>query len=113
MASAIKKIPAEKTGVAIGFYNLTINIAIPVGIAYTAKLIDIEPTFLSGLTQGSGHTAHAYATVLWILAGITAVAFVVYVASDRYLTRREKQRGETLDGDNAVDPAAAEAYALS
>ena len=98
MASAIKKIPAEKTGVAIGFYNLTINIAIPVGIAYTAKLIDIEPTFLSGLTQGSGHTAHAYATVLWILAGITAVAFVVYVASDRYLTRREKRRGETLDG---------------
>ncbi|MEJ4113478.1 MFS transporter [Corynebacterium kroppenstedtii] len=104
MASAIKEIPAEKTGVAIGFYNLTINIAIPVGIAYTAKLIDIEPTFFSGLTVGSGHVSHAYGTVLWILAAIVAVAFFVYVLSDRYLTWRDhRRRGVVASGARGDD----------
>ena len=39
--TALRNISAVKSGIAIGFYNLTINIAIPLGIAYTAKLQDL------------------------------------------------------------------------
>ena len=41
VATAIGNIPAAKSGIAIGFYNLTINVAVPLGIAYSAKLVDL------------------------------------------------------------------------
>ena len=72
--TALSNIPAEKSGIAIGFYNLTINIAIPLGIAYTAKLMDV------GLS---------YNTIIWILAAIAAIGAVVYIAADAAMRPKE------------------------
>ncbi|MBN6205891.1 MFS transporter [Ralstonia pickettii] len=38
--SCVSTIPKEKSGTAIGFYNLILNIAASIGIAYTASLMD-------------------------------------------------------------------------
>lgn len=38
--TALSRIMPEKSGIAIGFYNLTINIGIPLGIAYTFQFMD-------------------------------------------------------------------------
>lgn len=38
--SCICTIEKEKTGTAIGFYNLTLNVAMSIGIAYTAAMMD-------------------------------------------------------------------------
>lgn len=77
VSTAIMNVPTEKSGIAIGFYNLTINIAVPIGIAYTAKLLDLKPNVLSGFTSGN---AGMYGTVLLILTVISAVALVLYRA---------------------------------
>ena len=73
--TALRKITATKSGIAIGFYNLTINIAIPLGIAYTAKLQDLT----------------SYNTVLWILAAIAAIGIALYVVSDLKMARSESR----------------------
>ncbi|MED4534714.1 MFS transporter [Metabacillus fastidiosus] len=38
--ACISTIPKEKSGTAIGFYNLVLNVAASIGIAYTAAMID-------------------------------------------------------------------------
>lgn len=38
--SCICTIEKEKTGTSIGFYNLTLNVAMSIGIAYTAAMMD-------------------------------------------------------------------------
>ncbi|MCF4006363.1 MFS transporter [Corynebacterium uropygiale] len=88
--SALSTIPAAKSGIAIGFYNLTINIAIPAGIGYTAKLIDLSPNFLGFLSSAHGAEAEAQATVCWILVIIGVVGALVYVISDAILARSER-----------------------
>ena len=92
VATAVGDIPPEKSGVAIGFYNLVINIAVPVGIAYTAKLVDLGPTFLSGLSQTVNDAEAVVATVLWILAGIVLVGLAIWLVADGVLSRREAVR---------------------
>ena len=89
VATAVGDIPPEKSGVAIGFYNLVINIAVPVGIAYTAKLVDLGPTFLSGLSPAANGAEAVVATVLWILAGIVLVGLAIWLVADGVLSRRE------------------------
>ena len=74
--TALRNISAVKSGIAIGFYNLTINIAIPLGIAYTAKLQDIA----------------SYNTVLWILAAVAAIGIALYVVSDLKMARSESRQ---------------------
>ncbi len=71
--TALRNITAAKSGIAIGFYNLTINIAIPLGIAYTAKILDVS----------------GYTTALWILTGVALVGVVLYVASDLKMAKSE------------------------
>lgn len=76
--TALINITAAKSGIAIGFYNLTINITIPLGIAYTAKLMDLS---------------FGYSTILWVLAGIALVGAAIYVLADRRMSSAERARG--------------------
>lgn len=78
--TALSNIVPERAGIAIGFYNLIINIAIPLGIAYTAKLQAMELS---------------YNTVLWVLAAVAAVGSVIYIVSDRVMAAHEEP---TLEG---------------
>ncbi|WPJ93440.1 MFS transporter [Corynebacterium sp. UMB2355A] len=83
VATAIGNIPAAKSGIAIGFYNLTINVAVPLGIAYSAKLVDLGLGVPGFLPQNSG----SYPTVMLILAVIAVAGTALYAA----LTARMKQ----------------------
>jgi MFS transporter, DHA2 family, metal-tetracycline-proton antiporter len=38
--ACISTTPREKSGTAVGFYNLVLNVAASIGIAYTAAMID-------------------------------------------------------------------------
>lgn len=76
VSTAVMRVPVENSGIAIGFYNLTINIAVPVGIAYTAALMSLKPDLLGGITESS--EASSYGSVLLILAGVGALGLVLY-----------------------------------
>ncbi|MDO5077320.1 MFS transporter [Corynebacterium sp.] len=91
VSTAIQNIPAEQSGVAIGFYNLTINIAIPVGIAYTAKLIDMKLNLFGALTSASTETGVNYASVLWIITLIALSGTVIYFLADRAMLASERR----------------------
>lgn len=97
VSTAIRDILPEKSGVAIGFYNLTINIAVPLGIAYVAKLLDLSPRFFSALTTGSTESGIQYANVLWIIAVITALGLVIYRIAAAALDRSDARTGRTDD----------------
>ncbi|QQB46745.1 MFS transporter [Corynebacterium glucuronolyticum] len=75
VASAVFSIPPEKSGIALGFYNLTINIAIPAGIAYASGLMD---------------SGRSYPAILWILFAVAVCGLVVYVVSDMFLRKKER-----------------------
>ncbi|MHA6250423.1 MFS transporter [Oceanobacillus sp. CAU 1775] len=60
--SCVSTIPTEKSGTAVGFYNLVLNIAASIGIAYTASMID----------------ALAFSTVLIVLAIVAVAALAIY-----------------------------------
>lgn len=60
--SCVSTIPTEKSGTAVGFYNLILNIAASIGIAYTAAMID----------------SVAYGSILIVLSVIAFVALVLY-----------------------------------
>ncbi|MDK6230763.1 hypothetical protein, partial [Streptococcus agalactiae] len=79
-------IPGEQSGIAVGFYNLTVNIAIPLGIAYSAKLADLHLE-LPGVLGGTG----GYAAVMFILAAIALVGAIIYVVADTNMARIEKR----------------------
>ena len=76
--TALSNIRPEKSGVAIGFYNLTINIGIPLGIAYTF--------FMMG-------TSMSFNAILWVLAFIALAGALVYFFADRVMYGREKRAG--------------------
>ena len=76
LSTAVMRVPSEKSGIAIGFYNLTINIAVPIGIAYTAKLVGQKVSFLGGLTDSS--TASMYGSVLLILTMVGVLGLILY-----------------------------------
>ena len=60
--TCVGSIAADKTGTAVGFYNLIINVSGSIGMSYTASMIDTL----------------SYGTVLIILAAFAIVAFLVY-----------------------------------
>ncbi|WKD58466.1 Major Facilitator Superfamily protein [Corynebacterium caspium DSM 44850] len=80
--TALSTTPKVKSGIAIGFYNLIINISVPLGIAYTAKMQDL------GLS---------YNAVLWVLAAIVAVGAGIYIVADRVMVGQEKRAGIVLN----------------
>ncbi|TFB62792.1 MFS transporter [Cryobacterium sp. Hz7] len=86
VSTAIGRVPVEKSGIAIGFYNLTINMAVPIGIAYTATLMDLKPNLLGGIAGTD--SAATYGTVLLILAAVAALGLVLYRVFVVVLERR-------------------------
>lgn len=76
--TALSNILPAKSGIAIGFYNLIINIAIPLGIAYTAKLQGMELS---------------HNTILWVLAAVAAFGAIVYFVADSAVAKKEKEHG--------------------
>lgn len=51
VSTTVYRIPAENSGIAIGFYNLTINMAIPIGIAYSLRLLSQNLQFMGGFAS--------------------------------------------------------------
>ncbi|MFJ9462081.1 MFS transporter [Viridibacillus arvi] len=64
LETCIRTIPKDKSGTAIGFYNLTLNVAASIGITYTAAMLDkVEVS-----------------TILIVLSIIAAVSLGLFVA---------------------------------
>ena len=76
---SLRNVPAEKSGTALGFYNLCLNIAMSVGFSYSALLIDkkdLQFGFLRFVTDEP--TALNYSSIIIILAAIAAVSIVLF-----------------------------------
>lgn len=76
---SIRKVPSDKSGTALGFYNLCISIAMSVGFTYSALFIDMEDLkfgFLRFVTDDP--TALKYSSILVILTVIAVVAIVAF-----------------------------------
>ncbi|MFC5465765.1 MFS transporter [Lederbergia graminis] len=77
--TSLRKVPTEKTGAALGFYNLCISIAMSTGFAYSAFLIDkkdLQFGFLSFVSNDA--TALNYSSILIIIAAIALVAIILF-----------------------------------
>lgn len=68
--SCVRTTPKEKVGTAIGFYNLILNVAASIGIAYTAAMID----------------SVSYQVVLFVLSIVALVALLMYWILGRRLS---------------------------
>ena len=92
----MRDVSKTKRGIGIGFYNLTINMAVPIGIAFAAKLLNLE----LGLTAFTGQSpkAASYGSVLLILAIITVLALLLYRGSIRVLERQDTRNAEMSIG---------------
>ncbi|SUM56518.1 Permease [Staphylococcus microti] len=77
---AIRTIDVSMTGVAIGFYNLIINVAVSVGIAIAAALIDFKALNFPGNTALTSH----FGMILIILALMSIVGLVLFVVLNRW-----------------------------
>lgn len=92
LSTAMRDVPKAKRGIGIGFYNLTINMAVPLGIAFAAKLLNLH----LGLTRFAGQSPEdaSYGSVLLILAIITVLALLLYRVSIRILDREDMRNAE-------------------
>ena len=85
LSTAIRDVPKTKGGIAIGFYNLIINMAVPIGIAFAATLRHLGLSLTS--FTGQSPKEASYGSVLLILALITLLALVLYRVAIRTLER--------------------------
>ncbi|MEH7252617.1 MFS transporter, partial [Neobacillus niacini] len=79
--TSIKNVPVEKSGTALGFYNLCINIAMSAGFTYSAVLIDkkdLQFGFLSFTTDNAA--ALNYGSIIFIVAVIALFAIGLFWA---------------------------------
>lgn len=76
----IRTIDVNMTGVAIGFYNLIINVAVSVGIAIAAALIDYQALNFPGNTALESH----FGIVLLILGLMSIVGLVLFIVLNRW-----------------------------
>lgn len=90
LSTAIRDVPKTKGGIAIGFYNLIINMAVPIGIAFAAKLLTLNLTLTS--FTGQSPKEASYGSVLLILAIITGLAVLLYLVCIRVLERDDARR---------------------
>lgn len=104
VSTAIMRVPSERSGIAIGFYNLTINIAVPIGIAYTAALMEVQPRFLGAIT--SSDTASSYGSVLLILTAVAALGLVLYRVFVMILERQGVPMNTLREDQVVVEPVA-------
>ncbi|MGJ7912477.1 MFS transporter [Neobacillus sp. LXY-1] len=76
--SCVGTIAKEKSGTAVGFFNLTINVACSIGIAYTAAMLDhpsMKGTFLGYITNPN---ISLYSNILLVLSIITVCCLTLY-----------------------------------
>lgn len=76
----IRTIDVHMTGVAIGFYNLIINVAVSVGIAIAAALIDYQALNFPGNTALESH----FGIILLILGLMSIVGLVLFIVLNRW-----------------------------
>ncbi|WP_026263656.1 MFS transporter [Paenibacillus terrigena] len=76
--SCIRTIEKEKAGTAVGFFNLTLNVAMSIGIAYTAAMMDHSAMRTSFLGITSNSNASMFSNILFILALITLLSLSMY-----------------------------------
>ncbi|WP_442602432.1 MFS transporter [Paenibacillus sp. KN14-4R] len=76
--SCIRTIDKAKTGTAVGFYNLTLNVAMSIGIAYTAAMMDHSAMRNSFLGFTSNSDASMFSNILFILVLIALVSLSLY-----------------------------------
>ncbi|PGZ95241.1 MFS transporter [Bacillus pseudomycoides] len=76
--SCICTIEKEKTGTAIGFYNLTLSVAMSIGIAYTAAMMDHSAMRQSFFGITSNLDASMFSNILFILVLITLFSLSLY-----------------------------------
>ncbi|MBX7384275.1 MFS transporter [Clostridium chauvoei] len=74
----IKTIPEENSGTAIGFYNFCLSMAASIGITYVAILMEIEPLGKNITGLFSNARSIQYSNVLFVLAVISVIAFLLY-----------------------------------
>lgn len=77
---AIRTIDVNMTGVAIGFYNLIINVAVSVGIAIASALIDLQSLNFPGNTALTSH----FGVILAILGVMSIVGLVLFIILNRW-----------------------------
>jgi DHA2 family metal-tetracycline-proton antiporter-like MFS transporter len=76
--SCIGTIGKDQSGTAIGFYNLTLNVAMSIGIAYTAAMMDHSAMRSNILGILSNPEASMYSNILFVLILITAFSLFLY-----------------------------------
>ncbi len=86
VSTAVMRVPPAQSGISIGFYNLTINVAIPIGIAYTATLMEQDLDLLGGLSAAGAPSS--YGSVLLVLSLVAALGLVLYRVFVVVLERR-------------------------
>lgn len=105
LSTAVRDVPQDKAGIAIGFYNLVINMAIPIGIAVGTRLQaanlnltgfagqsnEVEPCTGDACTTAASQTS--FGSALLILAFIAIIALVLYRVFIRILDRADVRNG--------------------
>ncbi|AJC94967.1 tetracycline resistance MFS efflux pump [Staphylococcus hyicus] len=76
----IRTIDIHMTGVAIGFYNLIINVAVSVGIAIAAALIDLKALNFPGNNAVETH----FGVILFILGLMSLVGLALFIILNRW-----------------------------
>lgn len=86
--ACISNIPKEKSGTAVGFYNLTLNVAASVGIAYTATLMGSQSLNKTVLNYIHGAQSVIYSNTLFLLTLVAIISLVLFwVVSSRLKVR--------------------------
>jgi MFS family permease len=78
LESCISTIGKDKSGTAIGFYNLILNVAMSIGIAYTAAMMDHSAMRSTILRFISLPEASMFSNILFVLVLITAFSLFLY-----------------------------------
>lgn len=76
----IQTIDTKMTGVAIGFYNLIINVAVSVGISVAAALIDLKSLHFPGNDALATH----FGAILVVLGVMSVVGLILFVVLNRW-----------------------------
>ncbi|MED1569593.1 hypothetical protein P4U88_28075 [Bacillus paramycoides] len=76
--SCICTIGKEKTGTAIGFYNLTLNVGMSIGIAFTAAMMDHSAMRQSFLGIANNADVSMFSNILFILVLIALFSLSLY-----------------------------------
>jgi MFS transporter, DHA2 family, metal-tetracycline-proton antiporter len=76
--NCIRTISKENSGTAIGFYNLILNVAASIGIAYTAAMMDNSAMKVKLLGYINNSNASLYSNVLFVLAFLAVFSLFLY-----------------------------------